>query len=154
MITSRTHGIEIRRIIALPDGFASLRGAAHAEGYAHIERLAADWESGAERFDKPGEALFAAFVAGDLAGLGGATREPADPAGDVLRVRRLYVMSGARKRGVGRALVDAITHEAFERVSRVTANAGRDAPAFWDRLGFARSAAPGITHELRRDPAS
>lgn len=143
--------IQIVRVGAdLPEGFQELRAAADAENYAHMERLARDWESGAERFDKPSEALFAAYVDGDLAGIGGVTREPSDPAGDVLRARRLYVLPRFRGQGAGGALVAAIVQEAFQSVSRITVNAGRDAPAFWDYQGFARTSAPHITHELHR----
>lgn len=135
----------------LPDGFATLRVEAAAEGYRHMERLADDWASGAERFDKAGEALFAAYVEGELAGVGGVTREPSDPEGDVMRARRLYVLPRFRGTGAGRALVSAIVQQAFEEASRCTVNAGRDAPEFWDRMGFARVDAPALTHELRRN---
>lgn len=140
----------VRVTDALPEGIDLLRIAAREQGYAHIDRLADDWAARTERFDRPGEALFAAFVDGTLAGVGGVTREPTDAAGDVMRARRLYVMPQFRERGIGRAIVDAIVEHAFQSVSRVTVHAGRDAPAFWDRLGFAPSDAPGLTHELRR----
>lgn len=144
-------GVSVVRVgDALPDGIDLLRAAARDQGYAHIDRLAEDWASRAERFDNPGEALFAAFLGSTLAGVGGVTREPSAPDGDVLRARRLYVLPQFRGRGIGRALVDAIVEHAFQSVSRLTVHAGRDAPAFWDHLGFARTDAPGLTHELRR----
>jgi len=146
--------LQIVRITdALPEGFAALRVEAAAEGYRHMERLADDWAAGAERFDKPGEALFAAYVEGELAGIGGVTREPSDPVGDVLRARRLYVLPRFRGTGAGRALVGAIVQQAFQEASRCTVHAGRDAPEFWDAMGFARTDAPGLTHELRRNGA-
>ena len=143
----------VRVMDELPEGLAALRVEAAAEGYRHMERLADDWASGAERFGKAGEALFAAYVEGELAGVGGVTREPADPEGDVMRARRLYVLPRFRGSGAGRALVGAIVQQAFQEVSRCTVNAGRDAPQFWDAMGFARTKAPGLTHELRRDGA-
>ncbi len=135
----------------LPEGFDVLRAEAVREGYRHMARLADDWASGSERFDKAGEALFAAYIEGELAGVGGVTREPTDPEGDVMRARRLYVLPRFRGTGAGRALVGAIVQQAFAEASRCTVHAGRDAPEFWDAMGFARTNAPGLTHELRRD---
>lgn len=134
----------------LPD-LAPLRAEAAREGYRHMERLTADWATGTTRFDAPGEALFAAFQDGELAGVGGVTREPGDPHGDVLRARRLYVLPRFRALGIGRALVGAIVQEAFQSVSRVTVNAGRDAPDFWVSMGFSPVASATVTHELQRD---
>ncbi len=140
----------VRLTDSLPADFPVLRAEARREGYNHIDRLALDWESGGERFDKPGEALFAIYDDGELAGIGGLTREPSDPAGDVLRARRLYVSPRFRGRGLGEALVGAIVHEAFQTASRLNVNAGRDAPEFWDRMGFARVDADAFTHVLMR----
>lgn len=143
--------IQILRVFdALPDDFEALRADAADEGWRHMDRLADDWESGADRYDKPGEALFTAFVEGELAGIGGLTREPSDPDGDALRARRLYVSPRFRKSGVGGALVSAIIQEAFQNASRLNVNAGRDSPAFWDHLGFARVDADAFTHALLR----
>jgi len=133
----------------LPPEIETLASEARAEGWRHIDRLIAEWSSGAERFDKPGEALFAVFAAGDLAGVGGLTREPADPSGDVLRARRLYVSPRFRRQGVGRALASAIVQQAQACVSRVTVNARQGAAgAFWEGLGFALASAGGFSHEL------
>lgn len=143
--------IQIARITdALPDDFDALRADAAHEGWRHMDRLAVDWASGADRYDKPGEALFAAFFEGELAGIGGVTREPSNPEGDALRARRLYVSPRFRKSGVGTALVGAIIQEAFQNAARLNVNAGRDSPAFWDRLGFARVDADAFTHTLLR----
>ena len=60
----------------LPAGFDVLRQNAREEGHRNMDRLAEDWASGAQRFDAAGEALLAAFVAGELAGIGGITPIP------------------------------------------------------------------------------
>jgi len=133
----------------LPDDFAALRAEAVAEGYPHIERLTQEWQSGAQRFDKPGEALFVAFVDGDLAGIGGLTREPSAPHAPLLRARRFYVRPRFRDVGVGRALASAIIAEAFAAGAHVTVHAGRDAPGFWERLGFTPLRDAAYSHILR-----
>jgi hypothetical protein len=70
-------GLDIVNVIdALPDDFAAMRAEALAEGFRHLERLAEDWASGAIRFDRPGEGLLAAQLAGALAGIGGLTIDP------------------------------------------------------------------------------
>jgi len=62
----------IKNVIdALPDGIDALRAEARAEGFLFVERLAEKWESGDIRFDRPGEALLAAFVDETLAGSAG-----------------------------------------------------------------------------------
>lgn len=139
----------VRIMDELPEALAAVRAAAHAEGYRHIERLYADWASGTERFDKPGEALFMAVLEGDAAGVGGITREPTDPTGDVLRARRLYVAPPHRGAGIARAIVGALVQEGFANAGRVTVHAGPEADAFWDAMGFARIDHPQLSHELR-----
>src|SRR5262249_57367513 len=70
-------------------GFAALQAEAQAEGYRMLDTLAAEWDSGATRFNHPDEALFAAYVDGALAGIGGLTLEPA--LAGALRMRRFYL---------------------------------------------------------------
>ncbi|MGE0047292.1 MAG: GNAT family N-acetyltransferase [Hyphomonadaceae bacterium] len=146
----------IRITDELPD-LSTLRAEARAEGYRHMERLADEWESGAQRFDKPGEALFAVFMEGEVAGIGGVTREPNEPDGAVLRARRLYVRPAYRKLGVGRAIAGAIVQEAFDEAPALYVNVsagGSDSQAasvFWERMGFERvDGVAGISHRLMR----
>jgi hypothetical protein len=70
----------------LPTGFDALRSDARSDGHINMERLAADWASGANRFAAKGEALLAAFVADELAGVGGMRIDPTCP--EALRLRR------------------------------------------------------------------
>ena len=51
----------------LPADFEDMRSEARAEGYRFLDRLAVDWESGLMHFDRPGEALLAAYRNGVLA---------------------------------------------------------------------------------------
>ena len=52
-------------------GFDALASEAAAEGHRFVARLAAEWRSGTNRFNGPGEALCGAFQAGALVAVGG-----------------------------------------------------------------------------------
>ena len=131
----------------LPVDFAGLRAEALAEGYEHIERLAGQWEAGGGSFEGREEALVAAFVGGELAGVGGITVDPYVPA--ALRMRRFYVRPEFRRHGIGRQLAMVLIEGAMAVTPFITLNAGSDgAAAFWERLGFMREASEGHTHRL------
>lgn len=70
-------------------------------GSAFVRRLVAEWVSGANRFDRPGEALFGIRVDGRLIGVCGFNADPYTDAARVGRVRHLYVLSAFRRLGVG-----------------------------------------------------
>ena len=64
--------MRLQRIVdELPADFDTVRAEARAEGYRFLDRLESDWASGAMRFDRPGEALLAAYSEGVLAAIGG-----------------------------------------------------------------------------------
>ena len=139
----------VRITVDLPDDFPVLRAAADAEGHRHMARLGADFASGAQRFDQAGEVLLAAFLEGELVGIGGVTQEPAAHPGEALRMRRLYVLPQARRRGVASSLADALLNEALSHTRLVTVHAGNpDAERFWDALGYARVADRPWSHEF------
>jgi GNAT superfamily N-acetyltransferase len=135
-------------LLDLPAGFEALREAARGERHTHMERLAADWAIGANRFNAPGEALLAAFADGSLAGVGGMTIDPADPA--ALRMRRFYVLPAFRRHGVGRRLAEALMATARRTANDVVLNAEAElAVRFWEALGFVPERRDGHTHVLR-----
>jgi GNAT superfamily N-acetyltransferase len=135
---------------ALPVGFDALRAEACAEGHRNIDRLAIDWASGEARFDACGEALLAALVAGELAGIGGITIDPNDCV--ALRMRRFYVRTVHRRTGVGRRLAGALMAGAGHSRCLVV-NAGTEQAArFWEALAFTPDDRDGHTHILRRGP--
>jgi GNAT superfamily N-acetyltransferase len=142
-------GIRIEQVVgSLPPALTPLAAQARSEGFRHLDRLIADWEAGALRFDRPGEVLLAAYTGPDLVGVGGLTVEDSLP--DAFRVRRVYVGPACRHRGVGRLLVETL----LRRVPTVavTLNAGNtDAASFWEKLGFARHPGDGFTH-IRSSP--
>lgn len=130
---------------SLPTSLPSLAAQARSEGFRHLDRLLADWESGALRFDRPGEVLLAAHCGPDLAGIGGLTVE--EELRNALRMRRLYVARSCRNRGIGRRLVESLLRQAPDGTVAITLNAGNpDAEAFWEKLGFTRHSGDGFTH--------
>lgn len=135
----------------LPCGFEALRDEARSEGHTHMDRLAADWCSGVNRFDGDGEALLAAFVSGELVGVGGLTRNPADTT--ALRMRRFYVRIAYRRHGIARCLAEALMERACRGTDRLVLNAETElAAAFWEAMGFVREHGNDHTH-VRRLPA-
>lgn len=139
----------IRIIDDLPDGLPALLADAASEGVRNMALLARDWASGDQRFD--GEALLGALMAGELAGIGGLSVEPAarEPA---RRVRRFYVRPAFRRQGVARTLASALVQEALDQVDLLTCNAAASPAAapFWEAQGFSPDTSGPWTHVLRR----
>lgn len=140
----------VRLFDELPDGFDDLVAEASGEGVRNMALLADGWSKGA-RFQDDGEALLVAFLAGELAGIGGMTVEPAssEPA---RRLRRFYVRPALRRRGAATALASALIQEGFDSVSLLTvsARASTSAPPFWEAQGFVADTSGPWTHVLRR----
>jgi GNAT superfamily N-acetyltransferase len=137
---------------ALPAGFDALRVEARAEGYRFIERLAADWASGALRFDHPGEVLLAAYAGNELAAIGGLTPDPVLP--ETLRMRRFYVTERYRRSGIGRRLAAALLKRASQAGRPAVVNAGPGSAVFWETVGFVSDERDGHTHLFSLDPAA
>jgi GNAT superfamily N-acetyltransferase len=126
-----------------------LVAASLAEGHSMVARLRDDWIAGRNRFNRPGEALYGAYVEGALAGICGRNIDPYrdDPA--IARVRHLYVLPGHRRLGLGRALVAAVIDGAagrFTGLSLRTRDPG--AKLFYETLGFAHVGEETTTHFL------
>jgi GNAT superfamily N-acetyltransferase len=134
----------------LPDEITGLAAEARAEGHGNVDRLVSEWASGAMRFEAEGEALFAVYLEGELAGIGGVTREPLASDAPVMRARRLYVAPRFRGQGVATALVDAIIQQGFQVAGRLNVNAHPASVGFWEKAGFSATASPGITYALAR----
>lgn len=138
------------RIRALPPDLEPLVRESLAEGHDLLRRLQDDWCSGANRFDREGEALFEVRDAGRLVGVGGLNRDPYAAPPEPGRLRRLYVARSVRRAGVGRTLVEAALAHAtghFAVVRLKTYDPGAD--RFYRALGFARvEGDPDATHRL------
>lgn len=131
---------------ALPAGFDALRREARAEGYRFVERLAADWASGETRFDRGGEILLGLWIAGELVGIGGLSVDPVSA--NALRMRRFYIRTMFRRRGLGRMLAEGLLERARCSGRPVTVNAAAGSEAFWEALGFRAAPRDGHTHVL------
>ncbi|MDI1365860.1 MAG: GNAT family N-acetyltransferase [bacterium] len=134
----------------LPEDFDDLVAEASGEGVRNMALLAEGWKAGA-RYQGDGEAVFAAFLAGTLAGMGGLSVEAAasQPA---RRLRRVYVPPRFRRRGVATALASAQIHEGLDSVGLLTVNAAASPAAgpFWEAQGFVADTTGPWTHVLRR----
>lgn len=140
-------GATVERLRGLPVGFDALLADSLADGWRMLQVLLEDWEAGTVRFDGPGEALFGALDGVRLVAIGGCTRDPYSSMPDVGRVRRFYVRRDARRRGAGRALLDAITAQAAQEFVALRVRAPTSAWPFYERCGFLRAVGePSATH--------
>jgi GNAT superfamily N-acetyltransferase len=132
--------VQIERLTeASPDLFDALIAESERAGYRFVRRLADEWASGANRFDRLGEALFAAWTDGRLIGACGLNVDPYTPAPGVGRVRHLYVLTDYRRLGVGRRLVEQVLDAARGRFERLRLSTQNPAAAqLYERLGFER----------------
>jgi GNAT superfamily N-acetyltransferase len=137
----------VRVFDRLPPGIEQLARAASAEDIRNVSMLLCSYEDGL-RSDRAGEALFAGFVDGELAGVGGVTPCPDVP--DAERMRRFYVAPAFRRTGMGRALAAAAMQEGLQHARILTCNARASAGAapFWEAMGFRPVSQAGITHLL------
>jgi GNAT superfamily N-acetyltransferase len=143
--------LRVERIETLPPDLAELELSSLRENFRAVERLRADWESGENRFTRPGEALFEGRCGQRLVAMGGLNRDPYAECETVGRLRHLYVVPELRRRGVGKAMVAAILEHARRSFGAVRLRTDRaEADSFYVALGFART--PGeeaATHILR-----
>ena len=136
----RSEPERVKRVVELPTDIATLAEIATAEGWAHLERLVADWHAGTNRFNRPGEGLFEARAAeGSLIGLCGLNRDPHAAAGESAgRVRRMYVLPAWRGRGVGSQLLAHVEQAAGATFTMLVLRTHDPAAAaFYAAHGFA-----------------
>jgi GNAT superfamily N-acetyltransferase len=121
------------------------------EGFRFLTRLRAELESGAQRFDGPGEVLLGLYAGGELAAVGGVSADPYEPGPRAGRVRHVYVARALRRRGAGRELVEALVSLARSHFDVLTLRTDTAAGArFYEALGFAPVPDhPHHTHRLR-----
>ncbi len=145
----------IERLNDLPaDSFDALVAESEQAGWRFLRRLTEEWASGANRFDRPGEALLAALMGGRVIGVCGLNVDPYAAAPCVGRVRHLYVLSAYRRLGFGRRLVGEVIGAARGRFDSLRLRTDNPAAAqLYERLGFRRCAGVAeCTHLMELPP--
>ena len=135
-----------------PESLAALIAESERHGLRFVRRLADEWASGVNRFDRPGEALFVARDGEHTVGVGGLNIDPYAVTANVGRVRHLYVLTSHRRRGIGARMTGEIIAAArgrFETLRLRTSNP--EAARLYDRLGFRRTDDPQCSHVMRID---
>jgi GNAT superfamily N-acetyltransferase len=105
------------------------------EGFRFLARLRDEWSSGANRFDKPGEALFGLFDGRELVGIGGVNRLD----GLTGRIRRFYILPSHRRQGLGGCLLRHILNYAANHFRYVVLRTDTESgDCFYRACGFTR----------------
>ncbi len=137
------------------DSVADLLSESEQAGLRMVRRLADEWKSGANRFDRPGEALCGARIDGRLVGVCGLNIDPYAGSERTGRVRHLYVLAAFRRRGIGGQLVLQVMEAARARFDDLRLRTHDPAAArLYETLGF--RACPGgrdYTHVARLSTA-
>ena len=154
----RPPSVEIETLQDLPpDRVRDLLADSETAGSRIVRRLVDDWADRTNRFDRPGEGLFAASFAGRLVGVCGLNVDPYAGDARIGRVRHLYVLTPFRRRGVGRQLVAHVIERASDRFDPLRLRTNNDAAArLYVAMGFRAGGEGGtFTHvlELPRRPA-
>ncbi len=147
--------VTVQRLDELPATEAMVLTTESEEaGHGFVRRLVDEWRSGANRFDRPGEALFGAWSRSALVGVCGLNVDPYAGTDDVGRVRHLYVALAHRRLGTGQLLVGAVIDAAQGRFRRLRLRTSNPAAAqLYERAGFRRiDGEADCTHvmEMRR----
>jgi GNAT superfamily N-acetyltransferase len=139
----------IQKIELPTPGIEQLHAEAKQSGYDFIDTLVDEWASGANRFEAPGEILCGYFDQGQLVAVGGLTIDPFVGRSDTGRIRRVYVRSAWRDKGIGRALVSTLVEEARRNFRNVRLRAqNADAARLYESLGFVPIDDPDATHTM------
>ena len=148
----------IEKLHELPPGqVRDLLADSEAVGSRIVRRLVDEWADRTNRFDRPGEALFGAWVGGQLVGVCGLNVDPYAGDDRVGRVRHLYVLTPSRRLGVGRQLMTQVIDSAGDRFDTLRLRTSNEAAArLYRAMGFRASAESSqFTHilDLARRPA-
>ena len=130
----------INQVCDLPEDIrGELSRDAAKEDFKPIQWLIDEWEDGTNRFSLPGEALYEARSGDRLVGICGLNRDPFSMGESIGRLRRLYVLSEFRRKGIGKQLVLIAIQEAIGRFEIIRLMTLDDQSAhFFEALGFHR----------------
>jgi GNAT superfamily N-acetyltransferase len=133
------------------DRVRDLLADSEATGSRIVRRLVDDWTDHTNRFDRPGEALFGAWAGGRLVGVCGLNIDPYGGDDRIGRVRRLYVLTGSRRLGIGRLLVRRVIERAGDRFDSLRLRTNNEhAARLYLGMGFRECGGMGeFTHVLQ-----
>ncbi|WP_052261780.1 GNAT family N-acetyltransferase [Leisingera sp. ANG-M1] len=123
-----------------------LAAEARLEGFRFVDRMIAEADAGSVCFQKAGERFCGVFQDTSLVACGGISRDPYT-AEQMGRVRHVYVLKAARRRGVATLLVNELLKQSakdFQTIRLRTSTA--EAARFYETLGFRRTGARDATH--------
>jgi GNAT superfamily N-acetyltransferase len=127
----------------------SLVNEAKHSGRDFIQRMIDDWNSGANKFARPGEKLWGLVSAAELIGIGGLNRDPYTEDINAGRVRHLYILQAYRRKGYATMLMNVIISNArphFTALRLFTDNPL--AAEFYEKLGFQNMNGRKVSHIL------
>ncbi|MBU4682512.1 GNAT family N-acetyltransferase [Cedecea davisae] len=130
--------------------FAELRAQSIAAGFNMLRRLDENWQSGLNRFDRPGEKLLGAYIGGLLVGVCGLNIDPfSSHVTRSGRLRHFYIDEKWRRKQVGSKLLREILKGADHWFDLINTNAPSTAFAFYTQAGFGViSDIDKVTHRL------
>jgi GNAT superfamily N-acetyltransferase len=134
----------------LPQALAALIAQSESEGWRFVRRLADEWAAGINRFDRPGETLFAAQVEESFVGVCGLNVDPYAGHQTTGRIRRLYVLPEYRGQGVGSRLLQVVLAAADGRFQQLRVRTENpEAGRLYEGFGFhSVVGASDCTHSL------
>jgi ribosomal protein S18 acetylase RimI-like enzyme len=141
--------VSTARVDDLPvDRFAAMLAESEASNYRFLRRVLCEWQSGANRFSRPGEALLVAEINSRWVGVCGLSIDPYLEDPRIGRLRNVYVMADFRRIGIGRRLVEEAIARARGSFDRLRLRAREEGPArLYESLGFTRCRGiPNCTH--------
>jgi predicted GNAT family acetyltransferase len=125
----------------------SLAAVARAEGFNFLDRLIDEWQNGTNKFEKPSEVIYGAFVDGNLIATAGLTFQREN----LGRVRRVYVHPNYRRQGIAKSLMNTVLSFAQEQYSTVVLyTETQEAREMYERLGFIPESPDGPDHATHR----
>jgi len=141
--------ISIQKIKLPIPGMDALSAEARNQGYGFIDKMLDEWASAKNRFDAPGEVLCGHLDQGLLVAVGGLNHDPFVGDQHIGRIRRVYVRSAWRNKGIGQALVTALVDHARMNFYCVRLRAvNNEAAHLYERIGFSTIDNPDATHIL------
>jgi GNAT superfamily N-acetyltransferase len=141
----------IASVAHLPlDRFAEMLAESEVSGYQFLRRVVDEWESGVNRFSRPGEALLIAQLSGRWVGACGLSIDPYLNDPRVGRVRNVYVLAEHRRMGTGRRLIEEAIARACANFEVLRLRGEEEGPArLYESLGFRTCRGiPNCTHIL------